>query len=645
MLAAVLVAVLVGSIGAYLYQPATVNAGGVFKLQLTTDQGINPQLAVNQNCVITAAAAYGNQSVPPSDLTFSWTVTPHEDMTLMLNGEQRIFGANESYTFAGSEQLTFSFVTPATAEVWVNCEATDQKGVSASYTVIITDPASLPSYYLDGSTATAGYIVRLDTTGFYYYAINGTTGKIDMPSTTNASAIINYAVAHANSVSLLGKIILTSPIDIDNSVTISGENNAGDLFFTADSTYHGFSNKWATTIVADGNFSAFEVGKTNFVFGVTIQNLGITGKNSDAVLADTVYSAGDGIRVYKADDIHFNNIEVTRKDKGIHMENVGSFAIDNVIDVVTLDNIYLCYNRYGIYTLGWVADARLDRIWGYLNQISLLNVAPQYDWMISHVWSNGDGWNSNSLWDTAIFITTSREVTLDSITIAGAVGSTLAPKSLIGLALGRALGVPGDPASEWCRGHVIMRNLFLFETQSDAIKVDGYGQVDISNLNAGSTGSTSFYGGPGTITGCIIYNYGLSNVSINVNGGYAKSSQAKVAWFYGILNGAVQNVQNYNPYGVFDFYPFCVSNSTLGLFSDATNQHNPVANVTYKVVVTDVLVTSTGGTGVNITITDPKGNTLAGNLTNLDAMRIPVGYGINWGSFSVAPTILAEAGV
>jgi hypothetical protein len=502
--------------------------------------------------------------------------------------------------------------------------------VTALY-VQMQSPSSSPN-----PSVTPSYVVEY---------INGNYIAVDSQgkpaySSIDATAVGNYAIANGKSVTFIGKIVLTAPIAVEHSsVTISGENIGGDLFYTNDPVYHGFSNKWGTTIIADG-FDAFEVGKTNFVLGVTIQNLGISGKNSDAVMADTDYSADSGIRVYKVNMLQISNVEVTRKEKGIRLEPIGNFAYDNVIDVVTLDNIYLCYNQYGIYSNGWVANARLSHVWGYFNQFGLIHAAPQYDWIISKVWSNADAWIATDFWDNSIFLTTSRDVTLEDITITGAKGITLNPKSLIGL----SLGVAGSPGDEWIRAHITMNRISLFESYTDAITVVGKGQVDINYIQAGSTGSTSFYGGPGTIAGSVLKNLGGKDVSIYVNGGYVNSLQARSTWFYGILNGTVENVRNYNPYGIFDFNPFSVTESTLGLYTDVSSQHNPQANVTYRIVVTDILITSIAGTGVNITIIDPDGDVLATGLISLNATLVPVGYGINWGAFSVAPTILTIAG-
>ena len=505
-----------------------------------------------------------------------------------------------------------------------------------------------------GGTGAPSFTVEY--TGRNYTAVDS-RGNLNC-SNTDASAVVNYAIANGKFVMLKGKIVLTAPIDVENSsVTISGENIGGDLFFTSDQDYHGFFNKWGTTVVAE-NFNAFEVGKTDFIFGVTIQNLGITGINSDNVLEDIEYSAGAGIRAYKVDTLQISHVQITRKDDGIHLEPPSEQNKSNVIDVVTMDNVFLNYNRYGINSTGRVSNVKLNNIWGYINQGGLIHANAQYDWVISNVWSNADGWNApTSLWDNPIHIVTSSDVILNNIEIAGSKNvppyTALCPNSLIGLELAPYLYGDGTEAF---RAHVTINGVTLFETSKSAILITGKGLLDITNIQAGSTGNTSFSGGPGTIQGPILENLGFENVSIHINGGFANSIQSRYLWFLGILNGTVENVRNYNPYGVFANAPafdsFCTSSSTLGLYMDvgsdqnSTNQHNPSPNVRYRIVVTDVLVTSLGGAGVNITITDPTGTVLATNMTDINAMRIPVGFGINWGNFSVGgePTTLTIAG-
>jgi hypothetical protein len=64
----------------------------------------------------------------------------------------------------------------------------------------------------------------------------------------------------------------------------------------------------------------------------------------------------------------------------------------------------------------------------------------------------------------------------------------------------------------------------------------------------------------------------------------------------------------------------------------------PTASETYT-ASTDLLVNSTGGTGVNITIYDQFGNAILTGLTSLSAFRMSIGMQINFGAFTASPTV------
>jgi hypothetical protein len=79
--------------------------------------------------------------------------------------------------------------------------------------------------------------------------------------------------------------------------------------------------------------------------------------------------------------------------------------------------------------------------------------------------------------------------------------------------------------------------------------------------------------------------------------------------------------------------PFATS--TVGIEGSSAA---PSASTAYTVSGTDLYVAASGGTGVSITIKDPAGNTLQSGLATYAGI-VPVGYSINFGAFSVAPTL------
>jgi hypothetical protein len=427
------------------------------------------------------------------------------------------------------------------------------------------------------------------------------------------------------------KFVFANPVSINrNAIHISGESLGGDIFYTNDADYHGQSNKQATLIVADG-FDAFQIGMTTFVQGISIDDLFISGKDIDEPLADGIYGLGAGINVSRADTLQFNNIQVQRKEYGLKLDSPEAYAKDNVIDAVRLHNILLCFNVYGIWQDHWVANLFARNILGYINQKGLIHAKPQYEWLIDGVWSNADSWNSGAGSDDApIYINTKRDVTLRHIIVAGAKGATLCPTTLMRIILQKA----AEP--EWCRGHVKLDDLTLFETDLEAIKVDGYGQLDVGEIHAGSTGSQSFYGGPGTITKHIVRNDG-PEVDVRVDQGFVKSAESNkfLNWFKDVFK--IANLKNFNPLGVITT-PFHNTNNTVGLNGGA----NVEASKDYTVKSVDIIVSSAGGSGVSIAIKDPAGNTIASGLATLSPTYLPVGYKINFGAFTEAPTVVVS---
>jgi len=81
--------------------------------------------------------------------------------------------------------------------------------------------------------------------------------------------------------------------------------------------------------------------------------------------------------------------------------------------------------------------------------------------------------------------------------------------------------------------------------------------------------------------------------------------------------------------------PIDTTNNRLGV---AGNTATAVASTDYVVSEVEQYLVVTGGTGVSISIKDPAGNTVRSGLTTL-AERIPLGFKINLGAFSVAPTV------
>ena len=97
----------------------------------------------------------------------------------------------------------------------------------------------------------------------------------------------------------------------------------------------------------------------------------------------------------------------------------------------------------------------------------------------------------------------------------------------------------------------------------------------------------------------------------------------------------IKDNKQFNPYGLIS-QPFKTSTTTIGIGGNTTTI---TASTDYTVRGTDLIVTSTGGTGVSITLKDKNGSAYASALTTLTAQYLPLGTIINFGAFSAAPTV------
>jgi hypothetical protein len=80
--------------------------------------------------------------------------------------------------------------------------------------------------------------------------------------------------------------------------------------------------------------------------------------------------------------------------------------------------------------------------------------------------------------------------------------------------------------------------------------------------------------------------------------------------------------------------------SAGGRIGAAGTSASPSASTTYQVEGTRLMVSASGGTRVSITIADSSGNTIASGLSSYVGL-LPHQFSINFGAFSVAPTVVA----
>lgn len=465
-----------------------------------------------------------------------------------------------------------------------------------------------------------------------YYAVRGADGAIVFTAAT-AEITVNAAIAalptSGGTVAFRpGVFELATPIVINrNSVTLRGANAGGDLFFTSmDNGTQGFDNKVATVLLAAGDHDAISIGMGDaLIFGAAVVNLGISGEASNEPIPRPTQSGGAGIHVRECDTIQIRQVDIRRKAYGIFFDKAPDQPMPwNVADVLTIDTLYLSYCGWGLWVDGWLGNAKISNVFGYLNSQGLLmktGSIGQYDWQIDSVTSQADGWNG----------------TTAPVVLKGCQDLTLSRLSLNGLA--DFIQPPGRPTPiihitanvcdwngvEGYRAHFRLSQLVLFGTLQDAILVDGTGgMVDIDTVHIGSTGSQDFYGNlMPNISGAVVrvvqqpHNkkyVGTSSIGARgsnsdifhlksgssrsssdvapmlhldvwVRSGFAVSQLPDRAsnWFIGVTS--VQDIRGFNPLGVI---PKPFGNNSVPTLGLGGVKMTPVSGVQYQVMGTAV---------------------------------------------------------
>ena len=125
---------------------------------------------------------------------------------------------------------------------------------------------------------------------------------------------------------------------------------------------------------------------------------------------------------------------------------------------------------------------------------------------------------------------------------------------------------------------------------------------------------------------------------------FSESQGAAILWSRFEAPGAL-NVHD-NP-GYNDIFGVCatpwyLTTPTVAPFTGTGTAAAPAASTTYRAATGPMSISSTGGTGVSITIKNGKGDTILSGLTTLADYRLPFGWSINFGAFSVAPTTVVS---
>lgn len=432
--------------------------------------------------------------------------------------------------------------------------------ITAFWAGLITASPSFtpPNLYLDSLPSTASYVISTD--GTYYWATRY-DGKVAW-SGTNASYVINNALSKGKVFLNSGKYGLTAPILIQtNGTTLEGEGGFADTFFTSDASYKGYATK-ASVLLYDASDNGIDLikigfkervyGASNLTFGVTIKDLMISGY-LDPPTSDSVHKLGSGIACQNVQNLMLENLAIFRKTYGIKILTSGSWFSDNVNDVVILSRISLAYNTFGIYNEGWLANLRINSLFGYLNEQGLLKLNQlTYDAHISHVWSNGDSAGSSNIRNASIYLGVKANVYLNYISIQNTNGTI---SGVTGLFIEF-----GD-----VRGKVFVNDITIQGVNGDAIRIDGNDgcEVYLNHIYVGQAGSEAVAGGPGSIAGSIVTNYN-GKIKVYVNGGFVNCSQSIFNYFVNVTK--VSNLSNY-----LTGFGADVSSASYVVFADGAN--------------------------------------------------------------------------
>ena len=124
------------------------------------------------------------------------------------------------------------------------------------------------------------------------------------------------------------------------------------------------------------------------------------------------------------------------------------------------------------------------------------------------------------------------------------------------------------------------------------------------------------------------YNY-FNNVNLGTTG------DKNLGWA-----SILRDCYNFNPIGIIAL-PFGTVFNMVSVHPTQGAAALPTTGVTYRVAGVDMLITSTGGTGMDIDIFDPAGTEYISNLATLTQFLLPVGYSIRF-TYTGTPTIIVS---
>jgi hypothetical protein len=486
------------------------------------------------------------------------------------------------------EDCSLVFVSATVEPYILTVQVSDELGGFGFAYMTVYDPYTSPSLYLNGALSRSNVIVESDGLG-WFRSVNATTGAT-ITSGTNGVTVLTTTIAACNSYDVIG---LKTPLSITGTLTITKP-----VTLIADVFANGY-RVHIDAITVDSN-------------SVAICNLKLQGIDTNMLL----FNARSSHAITYCD---FNDMQVTSAgtatSEGIVFSGDGTTEIHD-----------LYFNRYYFYDGGQYARSGFIS-WTFKNSGN------------GQVYFN-DG--TYSCYNTGNAVLLAYETNgassppvvfshLDCVTKGASTSFTL-------VQVGNETLGTWPPTGGAVQIHDSYFELSDSTTFLKTLATSKKSYVDFSftnnqvNCNAGTSYLLS-------ITNTVEETYRNILISGNIFGGSGLSLYSTFSFVGDERYTHIDISDNVNP--IFDpeiiTNPWQNSGTYYQTVSFKGSAANPTASVSYRAVGGDFMVSSVGGTGVNITIYDKNNVAWVSGLASYNGL-LPNGYRINFGAFSVAPS-------
>jgi hypothetical protein len=433
------------------------------------------------------------------------------------------------------------------------------------------------SYSRNSGLAEYTYMIFGD--GTKTYARNGMTGAIEFSSTDSATVI-------------------------NNVLSVINTRHGGTIYVKGYGTSHPYIIKSALIIPDSGHLTFYGDGPEYTVLQVP------PGYDNDLFVFTGIKSHNAFFNTFRDFEGIGNRGEDSRNNSGFKLNATGFGVTDSLWTNVFLrgfkmDDVYIdgpnsWNNRFETSTFEHAGRAGIYRTGGEVtSDIKVTNSKFLYN-------------DQYGVYDNAVFATYANNWFYKNVQTAFWAGDTF-------------------------RDSIIMGNRFEDNSNSTNNRYDDL-HLFRSDLNV-ITGNF-FYGSERTDRmvryGIYVDSFSIQNSIMDNSFGHGNFGTNKIFMSTSSQTSVITDNPDWNPVGTVAS-PFSTTANTIVPMGG--NAAKPNSSTDYVVRNTPIVMSSTGGTGVSITIKDANGNTITSGITTLSYAYIPVGYRVNFGAFNVAPTV------